>query len=271
MFEAVIEKDRQEITLKYDKERYDIEYVKEQGVFILRRLADNKVVKIFGDNIGFIVQCDKDEQINFMVAEYSKDESGTEITKLQHYVDDSWRDSLQLKKEFECASIWLPTCRVTDNSWLVEHDRYGGCLYNLNKKSKEFKHIFKDERITDMLGGNTLLVSEKVSSRSDIYDTITYGINPETFEITTPIWSEHQHRKINIYTQEQVEQLKEELLEQGRILNTDIYSLGDITISFEVEHYLEELKKYIDEPEGPYLDSWKHNVNEDFVKSFVKK
>lgn len=114
------------------------------------------------------------------------------------------------------------------------------------------------------------MVSENKSAsyRSDIIDTITYGINPDTLEIITPIWSEMQQRYISIYTHEQVDELQKNL---NKAINTSDFSLGDITIYFEIEKYLDMLVSYISTQKKIYLDSMESEINEDFVKSFSRK
>ena len=70
MFEELIKKDDGiTIDLKYDNKKYDIEYVKSKNMIILRRLIDNKILEIFSDKIGFIVQCDLKEQTNFLITD----------------------------------------------------------------------------------------------------------------------------------------------------------------------------------------------------------
>lgn len=86
-------------------------------------------------------------------------------------------------------------------------------IYNLNKQTKHFSEVCTDQTVSEILGNPTVLISEKISvnSRLDVYDTITYGINPETFEHRTPICSEMEQRLIPVYTEEQVEELKKNL------------------------------------------------------------
>lgn len=269
MFEELITKDdRSTITLKYDKKKYNIEYVKNKKLFILRRLSDNKILEIFSDKIGFIVQCDIEGQTNFLVTDYSEeDKNGHILLKFKHYTDRSYLDSLYLERSFDCDCATLSGCRITDCSYLVEQSGYTGCIYNLNQKSKSFERIYNDQKVNDFFNDNTLLVSEKVSAiaRHDVNDTLTYGINPETFEITTPIWSELQQRCISIYTQEQADKLKEA---KGLILN--LKNLDEMTIYFEVERYLNEIVKQFDRPQSVYTDIMYSEINEEFVKKFVK-
>lgn len=273
MFEEVITKeDRSTIDLKYDKKKYSIEYAKNENMIILRRLSDNQILKIFSDNIGFIVQCNVGEQINFLVTDYSeKDKNGNELLKFKHYIDSKYFDSLQQKNSFDCDCAVLSVCRITDSSYLVEQSGYTSYIYNLNQKSKRFKRVYNDQKVNDFFNENTLLVSEEISAslRYEINDTITYGINPETLEITTPIWSELQQRYIKIYTKEQVDRLREKLAEKGLFLDTE--SLGEITIYYEVKKYLNEIAKQLDSPQCVYTDAMDSKINEEFVKKFISK
>lgn len=267
MFEELIKKDDGiTIDLKYDNKKYDIEYVKSKNMIILRRLIDNKILEIFSDKIGFIVQCDLKEQTNFLITDYhEKDKNGNTLLKFKHYIDRSYLDSLLLEKSFDCDSAALSLSRITDSSYLVEQSGYSGCIYNLNQKSKRYKRIYNDQKVNAFFKDNTILVSEEISSfvRHDVNDTLTYGINPETFEITTPIWSELQQRYINVYTEEQANKLKNI---KGSFLNLD-----EITIYFEVKRYLNEIAKQFDRPKSVYMDTMDSKVNEEFVKKFVKK
>lgn len=272
MVEDIIKKENGHIIdLKYDKENYNIEYVKNKNLIILRRLLDNQILEIFSDKIGFIVQCNLGEQTNFLVTDYSEeDRNGITLLKFKHYVDKSYLDSLHLVKSFDCDCANLSFYRITDSSYIVEKSGYTGCIYNLDRKSKCFKRIYDDKKVSKFFNDGTLLVSEEISAtaRNDISDTLTYGINPETFEITTPIWSEEQQRWINVYTREKVERLREELREKGLFLGRE--DLGEITIYFEVERYLNILAEKIDRPQCVYTDIMRSNVNKDFVKKFVK-
>lgn len=236
-------------------------------MIILRRLLDNQILEIFSDKTGFIVQCNSEGKTNFLVSDYSK----TNEIKLKHYTANNSLDFLKLEQSFKCDSIYFSECHITDNAYLVEQwGSYGGSIYNLDKKSKRFNMVYNDPNVNKFFDDHTLLVSEKMSAftRADIKDTITYGINPETFEITTPIWSELQRRLINIYTKEQVEQLKQKLSKRGLILQRE--NLDEITIYFELEYYLNELAKYIAKPKSVYKSPF-DKVNEEFIKQFVKK
>ena len=114
------------------------------------------------------------------------------------------------------------------------------------------------------------MVSEiKRASTNLVSDTITYGIDPETFEIVTPIWSELQQRYIDIYTDKQVDKIQE----KNPFTNVKKFSLVDNTIYFEIEKYLNILSGYFERTrtDKMYLDFFDSEINEDFVKKFVRK
>ncbi len=267
MYKTTIEKiNGRSIVLEYDNEKYEIEYVEDAKVVILRDLLKNKTLKVWSDAIGFIKQVDMDGKTNFVMTEYMKDK---DKAILRHYTVEEYWDSLRLVNEFECSTISLKTCCVTDKSYLIEQRSYGSSIYNLSQESRLFYRVYNDEAVKKYFGDNTLMVSErkKAFQRGDINDTITYGINPETFKIITPIWSEHQQRYIEVYTEEQVEKIKE----RGIFYN-DRCSLEELTIKLEIEHYLNELSYYLPKPQSIYLDGYSEEVvNEEFVKHFVKK
>lgn len=269
MFKTVINKSRTEtIYLEYDKEKYDIEYVSNRNTIILRRLIDNKVVEIFSDKVGFIVQCNAFGKTHFLATTYTQiDQRGLEVITLKHYIDEPLSDSLILQQQFACNSIQLDECRITDNSFMVEQLGYGGSIYNLSQKTKKFVYVYNDKKINKIVGDNVLMVSERKSacSDNDVNDTITYGINPVTFEIVTPIWSRLQQRFIEIYTEEQINQMN-----GGTNINIEKPNLGDITIYFEIERYLNYISMHLNTKQEMYLDCM-DKVNESFVKKFVKE
>ena len=271
MYKTVLETERNNrIDLEYDNQKYEIEYVKRKNMIILKRISDSKILDIFSDKIGFIVQQDGESQTNFLVTDYSDlDKGEKKSVKFKHFVDYGSSDALYLEKEFNCNSIWLSDCRINDGCYIVEQSGYGGCIYNLNKKSKRFDNIYHDERINSILGDNILLVSREIDSHSRIKDTITYGINLNSFEIVTPIYSKLQQRYIPIYTKEQVDEINKEFHKKGQFIRIYDFSLEEITIYLEVTRYLELLDAYLEEPKEVYLDFSREKINEPFVKKFT--
>lgn len=263
--DIICRKDGCTIDLKYDKEKYSIEYSKSKNKIILRRLLDNQVLEIFSDKIGFIVQCNIEGQTNFLVTDYSEvDKNG--LLKFKHYTASNYSDSLELKDSFDCTCIDLSDCRITDSSYLVEQDGYTACIYNLKQKSRRFENVYNDSEIKKIFNDNTLLVLEKVRAdyRSDINDTLTYGINPETLDIATPIWSELQQRYINIYDQEQ--------LDREGVFLSNMEDLRRRVFYFEVKRYLNEIAKQLDAPQEVYInDGCDRKINKEFVRSFINE
>lgn len=255
------------IELEYNPEQFSIEHIRNKNIIILRRLSDNVVLEVFNDNVGFIVQNNTNDQINFLVSEYREDER---YLKFKHYVAEKWSDQLLLKNEFNCSSVWLDEHRITDSSFIVEDSYYGGRIYNLEQISDSFHRIYNDKKLNKYFSEKTLMVSKKIGTGSEFVDTITYGINPETFQIVTPIWSELQQRFIKVYTKQQAEELNEKLKKIGQEINFR-HSLDEITIYFEIERYLQLLPKYLEGPKQIYLDHMDSMVNEGFIKHFVNK
>ena len=109
------------------------------------------------------------------------------------------------------------------------------------------------------------MVSERVQSDlGNLEDTIIYGINPETFEVKTPIWSEMQQRYIPVYTKKQAIELLNILQEQGKCLYLkNLDDLLETTIDCEVTRYLTEMQEYFDKPLE--MD------DEEFIKKFKGK
>lgn len=271
MFKTIITTgNNHSIYLEYDREKYDIEYVKNKSAIILRRLSDNTVLEIFNDKVGFIVQVDGLGETRFVVTDYSQGENNI---YLKHFVDRKYSDKLILKNKLTCNTIHINECRVSDNSFIVEQHGYSGSIYNLNKTSRNFDFIYNDNKISQIVGEGVLMVSETMRAlvASDIKDTIIYGINPETFEIVTPIWSKMQQRYINIYTKEQIDKVRKDLSNEYKNIDVETFSSSDITIHFEIRKYLEIVASHFTRNDNMYLDFMKSKVNESFVKKFVKK
>ena len=267
--EAITTEKNQTIHLEYDKEKYNIEYVKSKNAIILRRLWDNTVLEIFNDNVGFIVQSDVFGETNFVVTDHSEKEN----VWFKHFIDRKYSDKLILRNKFTCDSVHLEECRITDSSFIVEQCGYAASEYNLDKTWRRFDRIYNDKKISKIVGEGILMVSEKKRAfvNSDVEDTITYGINPETYEIVTPIWSEMQQRYISVYTTNQMDKIKEKLAKEHKLIDTENVSLSDITIHFEIENYLNVVAYHFERNDTIYLDGFDSKVNEDFVKKFIRQ
>lgn len=261
-----------DIDIEYDETRYSIEHVKAEGKILLKRLSNSKVIKIFDDHLGFIVQVDKDGETHFLVSSYGRAQEYD--IKFQHYIDYKYKDILELKADFENDCIALSKIRITDSAFVVERENTSANLYNLKGYSKRFENLYNDGRIKALFGANdkTIMVSEMQTADSNpqIYDIITYGINPETYEIATPIWSEDQQRFIPIYSEEELARIeKKQYVLFGRFLNRKNYSVLDIMIEHEIRRFLNMRNICTERPKSVYKDN--QQIDEEFVRSFVKK
>lgn len=260
------------VYLEYDNKEYDIEYVENKNVFILRRLKDNKVLEILSDKIGFIVQVNSYGVSNFVTTEYSEDK---EEIKFKHYIDRSSWDEFKLMNQIVCDNIFISS-RVSDNSYIVEQNGYSGSVYCLNGSMRKYDHIYNDKRINEIIGDNVLMVSKvkRALGDSSLTDTITYGINPENFEIVTPIWSELQQRSIVVdkYSEDKERELRKKLFgENSYVAITCQEDLDNRAIYVEVQHYLNELSRHLNRTDKVYKDVMEDEVNIDFIKKFVRK
>lgn len=267
MLETTIKTARRTVTIKIDPNRYEIEYVESEECFILRRLEDGKVLKIFSDNIGFLVQHDEKDSTSFVVSEYDEQEKSIMI---RHYKSDEYED-FSLCANLRSYSWKFDNCFISGNSYVGMVNRNRGYIYNLSvgRTNSNFDKIYFDDKIRRLFGDNTVLVTMTIGDSTIVRDTITYGINPETFAIVTPIWSELQQRYINVCTKEELEEINRKL-KKGN-LNYQNYSLGELTIYLEIERYLEELTHYLQHPKSVYRDVFEEEIDEEFVKSFIKK
>ena len=57
--------------------------------------------------------------------------------------------------------------------------------------------------------------------------------------------------------------------DKGLFLNLE--NSDEITIYFEVKRYLNEIAKQFDRSQSVYIDAMNSEINEEFVKKFVKK
>ena len=132
------------IELEYDPQKYEFEYVKDANTLCLKRVKNHKILALFNDRIGFIAQCDIAGISNFLVTDYSQNSQNNErITKFKHYVDNGG-SKLMLKNEFNCNSIRLDNCRLTDSSYIVEQQDSSACVYNLYRKTRRYDRIYNE-------------------------------------------------------------------------------------------------------------------------------
>lgn len=104
------------VNLVYDKTRYSIEHVKinDKYVFIIKRNLGERIIKILDNNIGFIVEYDKDNNGCFFVSNYI-DDGEKRIYKLSLYYDYYHIcDKLILSNEVRINSLNLNDFNIDD-------------------------------------------------------------------------------------------------------------------------------------------------------------
>lgn len=182
--------------LEYDENEYDIEYSSGIDKFIIRSKKTNQVRLILDDNIGFIIQ-NKDEQngiSNFMVSSTNRKEENS--TSLCHYIDYETQDKMIKKYTLPISSINEKDIRIGTNVYVTDtyHDKKLKRLYNQNRTSKVFDEVYYSPRLTErvekIIGKNIIMVREDKKANGRITDSLIYGIDPQTFEAVTPIWSD---------------------------------------------------------------------------------
>ncbi len=232
--------DGREIYTKYDETKYAVEYLKNDGLsgyILLKRLKDNKVIKVFKDSVGFIIEVDNDDITSFLVTSFRKGFDNNINSKLIHYTIKEEEESLKQIRAFAPTNINVEDVRLTDSSYIIGDARKSnnGFIYNLKDISERFDSISKDQ--------NGVKVSEKLYSMDgSIGDTITYQINPETFEIIGKVKSDLEQREIDVYT-----------IEDALRVNKDFYSiitrnkLEQMTKYYEIKKYLDLLSKGSDD------------------------
>lgn len=251
------------IEIVYDSTKYEFECVYGLNKIILRRLKDGKIIHIFDTKITFIVECDKNNRANFMVGECSGEFRNN---KLKHYIDKG-KENLELESTLDISSeCSLDQCQITNNSFAFVkknsqcYSAYNS-IYTLDGRTKSFKKIYNDKRIQMKFKEPTILVEQEYgkSYYDSVSDRVFYGVNPETLEINTPIWSELQQRLIPIYTEEDIK--------NKNII--DPIGLGETTLYCEVKKPLDEIARYLTPSKEVYTD--KSEINDEFIRQFVKK
>ena len=264
-----------EIDLQYDNFEYSVDVSEKDKIIVLRRLEDNKVIKVFNDQISFLVQVGN-YCPSFVIVTLDENKQ----PKLIHYVDYKNRDFLEIEDEYDVKSTRLKDIRLSEKSFIVEQKNNGGTIFTVKGRAAYYDRIYKDRRIYDIIGKNIVMVDQvkRGKQNDEIEDTLTYGINPDTKEIVTPIWSRLQNRLINVYTKEDIENIRNNRDSMNlsscdysylNTAETPFVGFGDATMHFEVDRYIELLEKYIEKSDSIYEDKYNRKINEKFVKKFV--
>lgn len=257
-------------TFKYDENKYDINYSKNQGIIILKKKCNNEILKVFDNNVMFILQYDNisDDSVDFVVGERSIENCKKGL--LYHYKEDS--DSLTSYLISKLENVDLEKCMVSDRTFITKE---GHCdnkyvLYNLEGISSCYSDIIIDKRLKEYLGDNKVFVKQIRSFNKEhengYIDILTYVIDTEDYKICSPIKSDLQDRFIRVYSDEEIERIKKEYSEQDKSLNTN-QTNEEITIELEIDKYIKLLNKDL-EQRTLIKDN---KVNKEYVMKFINK
>ena len=251
--------------LEYDENKYLIDYYsdhsdgKRKDNYYIKRLSDNKTIGVFS---GTILDINQKDNI-FLVASYDTSLKGQGCQV--NYYSDGGKEKLERLSSYSCRGYR----KVSNKTVYLEKDNYNGFLCNDKGLSNYLSKVYVEEGISELLSNDVVLVSEERYARSDrsIKDTITYGIDPDTFEIKTPIWSDRKEDYIRILTEEECLKREEELSNRGKYFTSNNMSLGYKTIELEIQSALDEIA--LRKKHGPsvYIPGT-NSINKEFVKGF---
>ncbi len=272
MKKETIEIDGRTIDLEYDEKHYSIDHFidKDNTYVIIKDIVSNKIVKVFKEPVSFIVQVIDEKQFesHFIVGICNEFDN----CELRDYAEDSIDWPLHLMREYEIDDPNLSEVRLSEKSFKVNQG--GDRIFTVGNRllSDNYERIYNDKKVENVVGNNFVLVDQKLRiDKTNLEDMITYGIDPDTRKINTPIWSRLQNRLINIYSEEEIKKLKESKEEWNSTEFSALYLDDDkakATMYFEVYSYLQKLSESTKPVDKVYLDST-GKVNKKFVNKFV--
>ena len=195
----------------YDKNKYNMEYrlvenddydydddtddyISYDEYVEIVRLSDNRVIgKVdISGRLKSITQLYKNEETHFIVTEYSCIRGIT----VEDYVEKDC--NLEFNNNFNCDD--MKNINDTCFALTLPNDE-GTTLYNLNTVSKPHSEVFYEgEEAEARMKENYIMVEDKVVAEDnpDLVDYLTYGIDLDTFEIVTPIYSSFHKEYFNM-------------------------------------------------------------------------
>lgn len=236
--------------LEYDEKEYKIETIPSnllwfkgaRNIFRVKRVSDDTVLQTYIGEISNIIEFEENGYNHFIVIdEISGDKEGS--CELRHDIDIN--GCLEIAGMYKCNSC----SQIKDGLFCLNMGEDNIRLYNLVEISKPFSAIYTDKEVCELMGKNAILVSEEKKSKYDknVVDTITYGINPNSYRMVTPIWSDLQQRYID--------------------LTCFHSSFIDEFVEKEIQAPLDEIAKNM--KKGPSVFTTTGEVNKEFVKGFT--
>ena len=247
-----------EIVIEYDETRYKMEFFPGRDLksdkIIFRRISDDKIVHIFDGNTKFIYQTYNipkwapDAITSFVICTEDDDKN----YRFKHYIEKD--DALELSFCSKTHHIFLELSKVGYKSFIISKSSDYQFIYNLNRTSNTYIKIYRIDQLYDdkeaatSLGENVLMVTMN-KKEGKFEDSLTFGINPDTLKIATPIWSGFQERTIPLYTDEQVMEYaknNDKYSYSSQDIDKSEYDVrGNVTIEAEIVNYLKNLNNNI--------------------------
>ena len=172
-----------EIKTFYDKEKYD--FINDGNAIKVKNKKIGKyIAKFYTYGLKEIRQVTKNNQTHFLLL----DEDDT----LTHYIVSGIKiEMVKMTQAYEFTEL-------TDTCYKF-YDGENAVLYSLDKES------YYDEIYTDTLENDVVLVERNIQhdELKELNDRLIYGVDINTHEIKTPMWSRMQQRMINLYNEEE--------------------------------------------------------------------
>ena len=262
-----------DLVIKYDDDKYDFKYTEELGKIILERKSDNQVLHIFDVKAtSFITQYDLENETHFLISEKIPVSTNYDLYSKQFvdYVVSKHGDTLKVGNLYKCWDI----IRIADNSYIIL-SAGGQYIFSVEYgATRNYRHAFVSEYLNEIVGRDAVFVEDEFTAfhNSDIKDNLIYGLDPVSFKIITPIWSNKQQEFIELKDNYTRSELTGELIAKGY---TDIPSYGTrhysdaVTLFLEVQCYLEQ--KSAELPHQFTVTDLVSGKNKEFVKKFAPK
>lgn len=225
-----------DVYVEYDDEVYDIDLCNSENGYNHIVIVDKKngnALRIFdASTTGFIVQKTFNNKTLLFVSYFDKENRKYYLMKYGSTLC-SGVDSPVSVPSIKYELIYLGYGSFIINDEHIGYKYPGNLIYNpfQNKRSRNFRkiYLFEIERHPKYVHGTELISFEKDEfDMTRIYDEVTYGIDLQTLDICTPIYSE----RMNDYFEVVDEKPDDETLMYLDYMHGyyDINKPGDVTI-----------------------------------------
>ncbi len=259
------------VRIEYDEKQYEVEIVGNYAILKSKLYRDSsESIHVFDlDKVCIIKQVNKDRPYFITISR-----TGIGMNDILTVYYDCVHE-LEKIDEIPFAKIE----KIKDGVYIItEGSGFDSYIYNLNKQSNSYSRhcIETDSHIMDYIDPkyhNTVLVTEKLR-KGIAEDRITYGIDLDTFDIVTNIFSEEQQRYIKKYnSRETIKYIAPSSL-------NDVGSTSGLaTKEGEVEKYLKLLNEqgiytfYPNQDKEMYVydENDKHVINKTHLKNLKRR